>query len=49
MLLTVCVVSWLLELSHNYRWVSIVDLIIDTNKNTLCVFCKHVLVCYTKM
>ena len=38
MLLTVCVVSWLLELSHNYRWVSIVDLIIDTNKNTLCLF-----------
>ena len=44
LLVTAWVVSWLLELSHNYRWVSIVDLIIDTNKNTLCVFWKHVLV-----
>ena len=49
LLVTAWVVSWLLELSHNYRWVSIVDLIIDTNKNTLCVFCKHVHVFYTKM
>ena len=53
LLVTAWVVSWLLELSHNYRWVSIVDLIIDTNKKIQCVSFANIMcivhVFYTKM
>ena len=46
MLLTVCVVSWLLELSHNYRWVSIVDLIIEIPTKKHCVSFANMCMCF---